>query len=370
MLPAQPEQLQDPSLAEAFRADYNTLLDSQISSAAFLEFTEHAHQQAAGSVLAASVFETVRSRQKIMGQDDAVPSGKRQLLKHAGAVAAQVEGIDQLFRDETKADEIAILTEEGIKGSLHRGLAPLMHMVVAGGSWVRHHPIENREDQEDTYYVEFSIKHGVQSPQIHHGWAGSWLQGSTSYFTARHDEGYRGRFSYMPWLSYEELAQGVSWPPSSFLPAITLGRQAVIELYAEQLEKDYREAYSHNRSTRPSFTLFREAHYLQDPAAGDMYALAEEMHLLENWQDQMIDEEAISLVTLLGQLAQGGKKMSDLNDPRLYFFRGPALANMEAEWLHLDKEQLVLRAQFHAARLGIETTVEDIKTGFAHSLSI
>lgn len=370
MISVSPEQLQDPVVAELFRADYDDLLGSQISGTAFLEFKEHAHSQAAGSVLAASVFEIVRSTQEQMGEHNAVPSGKRQVLIHAAKIATQVEDLDRFFRDDTKADDIALLTEEGLDGSLHRGTIPVMHLVVAGGSWIEHHASENHDGRGDRYHIEPRIMHGVQSPSIHHGWSSSWLQGSRNYFSAKDTDEYKGRFGYMPCPRYQQLGQGTYWPPNSHLPSITQGREAVIELYDRLLEQDYRESYSADRFCRPSFTLFRQAHFLQDPAAATMSDLAKEKHVLENWQNQMIDDEAISVVAALEQLAKQGKKLSDLEDPRRYFFGGLSLREMEAEWLNLDRRQLILRARFHAGQLGIAASQEDIEEGLSYSLNI
>ncbi len=367
-----PERLQDPEISFKFRVDYETLLAAprKMSNSTFLEFNNHAYENAPDSVLAACVYDIVRAAKKEGGSDD-VPSFRRRTLQHAGEVATQVEELDALYRDPDKADELVLYTYEKIKDPDKLGTFTGFHLTVAEKAYVEHFVYRGDEKRQDIYGFRPEVRYGADSTNIFSGKAEDWIQGSADHFEMRHLPNYDGFFGQGMTYLYADFYYRTMWGRDLAMPKITAGREAIMGQFEQWLDEDYTEAYTENRYRRPSYTLFRQACYLGDLAVDEMTELADKKHMLGVWREQMLDEDAIRVVKGLEKIAAEGKKVADLDklfgNPFANFISG---RRKDLEWLNLTKQQFYDRTLRHAEQLGLRFEDSEVDAAIEQVLDL
>lgn len=373
-----PQMLQDPERAADTRAAFDELMSTQITDEAFVDFERFAHEQAVGSILAASVFDLIRFAREHDTDAATVPGSRRKLLRSAEAVADQVETLDAFLRSPANADELVLYTDElyHTQGRIERGRATGLYLSVARDSHLVHHPPSpNPVDPNapDKYYLEPVLAFGAQPTNIENGRFNGWIQGSNNYFDWKNRDldNLRKcpRFHQMLWFSYAELALPTYWPPTTSLPRITIGNDQVMDLFERQLEEDYQSALTENYSRRPSFALWREAHFLGSPLSRTMFEVAAEKHILPEWQRQVLDEDAIFVVTCLEQAARDSVPDSTIQK-RLRFGSAFEMRDQVMDMLGLKLPQYVERAEQRAMQRGLDVPRTTLESSLAISLHV
>lgn len=357
-----PECLQDTDKASAFRADYDALLSQAISPATFFEFHEHAHNNAMDVVLAATVYAILgREIDEVTdqtGKGSQLPKNRRHHLRRAGEIALQIETLDARLRDKDKPEDLVLYGQEKLD---KRGDFTGMYLTTTDDSYIEHVGRMAEGTRAENFYLVVRPKFGVEADHVISGKAEEWLQGSYRHF----EKGVDSRRSPMGLegisIPYKTIDKGAYWYDAAEVPSITMGRDAILEYFEKLLEGDLEYGYSENRWRRPSFSLFRMAHYLGDVVAEDMFKMGSSKGIVDRWKDQMIDDEAMGAVLKFRAFQQNGLNFEEEESKMCGVFTSLLSLNFkDAEWLKLTKQEVVERALKHAQTLGVDMTLGDV----------